>query len=193
MSYGTSAITNLKEWIQQHTIPSYDFITSSTSWVNAFIPADLVESHFQTPSDNYRRTTSLLHEVFHGVESVPVSAKFISQKCCRVMCVLVLAGRPELITVFVANDALWDDKLPFDPRSPPPDFPEPNDEALYNSFVKNQWRFFAPRMEIITGWGVKQDRIFPFTHGEEISSKGSSTVHKVHVHEKHDKLVRNFC
>lgn len=193
MSYVTSETAKLKEWIKQQSIPSYDFITASTSWPNAFIPAGVVETHFQTPFDNYRRTSLLLQEIFDGAERVPaVSAKFVSHKCCRVMCILVLVERPDLITSFTGNDALYDDKLPFDPRLAPPDFPEPEKDGFYLEFVKQQWRFFAPKMEIHYGWGVKNDRILPFTDGRKISSKPGSTVHKVHVHESHDKLVRKL-
>lgn len=188
MSFVTSEISKLKGWIHSNSTASYDFLSASKSMSNAFIPDGVVEEHFQTKYDNYRRTNSLLLEVFNGGERV--SAKTVSHKCCRVMCILVLVGRPELITTFVANDALYDEKLPFDTRVPPPDFPEPNKDGFYVEFVKHQWRFFAPIMENRYGWDVKEDRILPFIEGWEISDKPGSKVYKLRIHASHDKLVR---
>lgn len=189
MSY---SIANLKAWIEQHLYPSYDIITGALTWERRFIPVGSIEAHLQTPANNYWRTRWLLHEIFPGVDPPPVSPKVVSEKCCRVLCILVVIEHPELIKTFVANDSLWDYKLPFDSRMAPPDFPQSLDGNLYGSFVKHQSHFFAPIMENMDGWWVKPERIFPFTKGNQIHGNRTSAVHKVQVHEQHDKLVRLY-
>lgn len=187
MSYSTSM---LEQWIQDHSQPSYDITTCAISWTKQFVPAELVESHFQTPSNHYWVARGLLKEAFPKIEPPPVSARAVAEKCCRGMCILVLIGRPQLIRTFVAHDSLWDNKLPFDPGARPSDFPEPQDHALYQNFVSNQWRFWAPKMENIDDWRVKDERIFPFLKDStRIKRHRTSDVHRVQVHVKHDNLV----
>lgn len=189
---GTSAMQELRQWMEEHAVPSYD-ITEAKVYddiESCFFPAGLVESIFQTPSDQYWRTQRLLQEVFHSEDAVPVTPRLVSERCSRVLCILVLIERPEMIGFFARQESLWDNQLPFHPHSPPADFPKLEDRDLYESFIKFQWSFCAPLMDNIYGAVFKAERILPFCRDStSISHEVRLTQHRVQLDPEHDYLV----
>ena len=144
--YKSGRSTALNEYFQWETQAWVDVVSDlTTDEKTAFMPLEPVKTYF---SDNCSsRLSSILCEVFE-TEHPPVDPELILRDHTAIFCILLRIGQGKEIEYFAQYEELSDRRLPFDPKSPSPEFPEVNnDPDFLQRFCDKQQMYCVPVFE----------------------------------------------
>ena len=108
-----------------------------------------------------------------------------------VFCTLLKISKGWWIKHFRHHESLSDARLPFDPKSHPPNWPEDTgDPDFLKKFCEEQWKYCVPvfRQPFVDKHFPKQT-ILPIVYKKSLSSGGSATLWLIRLHPTYNKLL----
>jgi hypothetical protein len=108
-----------------------------------------------------------------------------------VFCTLLKISKGKWIKYFRRYKSLSDDKLPFDPTSKPPNWPEDTgDPTFLKKFCEEQWKFCVPIIcQPFADQHFPPETILPIVYKKSLNSGGSATLWLIKLHPAYNQLI----
>ncbi|KAH7313156.1 hypothetical protein BKA65DRAFT_517427 [Rhexocercosporidium sp. MPI-PUGE-AT-0058] len=158
---------------------------STVPKTRAFVPRDLLQTYLE--SHHHWE----LKAIIEGLNCGPINPGHIMPRYTAVFCTLLHSGRGSWIKHFTRHGSLEDTALPFDPRSPPRNWPQaPGDPKFLDEFCKDQWRFCAPTLtDPVSNQCFEDERPLPITFKKKLRDGGSAILWLINIHPSYNKLI----
>lgn len=152
-----------------------------------FLPYSVIDSYFR--EHDFLHLNKILDVIF--TEDPPIDAETILRTCPRTLCILLSIGQARFIHHFTQYESLYDQKLPFDPRCAPADFPKStSDDRFFENFCASQWKFCVKPVSFHAGLRIPRDQILPIKKIERRAGGSSAAVYEIVLYEEYNKLKR---
>lgn len=165
---------------------SYEVIDPDTNLLRPFIVADDLLNHFK--QDNSRKLKKIIVVHFPaGADSL--FADDVVPNNVAVFSILLSISKGRWMKQFRHHNHLSDTALPFDPSSPPPNWPQKADFLL--DFCEAQWPFCAPVLSApFVGKRFHKDMVLPIVWKQTLNTEGSSaSLWLIKIHPSYNKLI----
>ena len=108
-----------------------------------------------------------------------------------VFCTLLKISKGSWIKYFRRHKSLSDEKLPFDPTSKPPNWPEDTaDPTFLERFCQQQWKFCVPVIcQPFVDQHFPPETILPIVYKKNLNSGGSATLWLIKLHPAYNQLI----
>jgi len=171
--------------------------TGQTAGVkHRFVCVTAVREYLEGDSEEHEPLQELLDKMCQpNADQKPFHEDILSSKTpyIAMLCILTCIGKGNYINDFVTA-GLDDGKLPLDPISPPPDFPDTCSTGKHDFFQKfcdTQWMFCVPHFTMSMHKRYKSDLRLPITKKTQIGSGGSEAeLHEIVIHACYNKFHR---
>jgi hypothetical protein len=155
--------------------------------LNSFTVRDRVREYLE--GNDHERMNQIIADLFPRGDGIWWND--ILPDNIAVFCTLLKISKGQWIKHFRRHDSLSDARLPFDPRSHPPNWPEDTgDPDFLRKFCKEQWKYCVPvfRQPFMDKHFPKQT-ILPIVYKKSLSSGGSATLWRIRLHPAYNKLL----
>lgn len=153
----------------------------------AFTVRDKVQEHLE--GNDQERLKQIIADLFPRGDGIWPND--ILPNNIAVFCTLLKISKSRWIKHFRHHESLSDAKLPFDPKSPPPNWPEDTgDPDFLKKFCEEQWKYCVPvfRQPFVDKHFSKRT-ILPIVYKRSLSSGGSATLWLIRLHPAYNKLL----
>ncbi len=181
-SYDDS-IQNFLSWVE--AVQQFEPIEPDTSPRRPFVVADDVRRLFE--EDDHRKLKKIIS--VHFPDPGNLWKDDIIPNNVAVFCTLLSISKGWWMKKFCHHSDLSDTALPFDPKRPPPNWPQKAD--FLQQFCEAQWRFCAPvlRAPLIEQRFAK-DIVLPIVSKKNLNTEGSSaSLWLIEIHSSYNDLI----